>query len=84
MGLPGCITRILKTLEAKDLAKPIALAAKLAGYRPLAGGLVAEGLLDPECMGKIFGGGSPKECLLDCLMIISDLARMSKVGILCP
>ncbi|CAA6654889.1 unnamed protein product [Spirodela intermedia] len=78
VGLPGCILRSLKYVEPKDLARPMAFVAKMAGYRPLAMQLLTEGLLDPQCVRKVFGGGSPKESVLDFLMIISDLARMSK------
>lgn len=66
-------------MDPKDLARPMAFVAKMAGYRPLAMQLLTEGLLDPQCVRKVFGGGSPKESVLDFLMIISDLARMSKV-----
>ncbi|XP_078429456.1 kinase family with ARM repeat domain-containing protein isoform X2 [Wolffia australiana] len=76
--MPGFLIGVLKCLEAKDLPRPVAFVAKMVGYRPLASRLLAEGLLDEQCMGKVLGSGAPKECILDGLMTISDLARMSK------
>lgn len=56
------------------------MVAKMVGYRPLALQLVKEGLLSPNRVQKLLGGQSiPKDAMLDFLMIISDLARMSKV-----
>ncbi|MQM13691.1 hypothetical protein Taro_046612, partial [Colocasia esculenta] len=78
VGLPGCVLRCLKYVDPRDLARPMAFIAKMAGYRPLAVQLLKEGLLDPQSVRKFFGGSSPKEAVIDLLMIVSDLARMSK------
>uniref|UniRef100_A0A1D1XU07 non-specific serine/threonine protein kinase n=1 Tax=Anthurium amnicola TaxID=1678845 RepID=A0A1D1XU07_9ARAE len=78
VGLPTCILRCLKYIEPNDMARPMAFVAKMAGYRPLAMQLLREGLLDPERIRALLRGSSPKEVVLDLLMIVSDLARMSK------
>lgn len=78
MGFPGIILRCLEQLELKDCGKPVALLAKLVGYRPLAV-QVGKGLLDPKKMERLLSCSSPKEIIIDILMIISDLARMDKV-----
>ncbi|KAG0484239.1 hypothetical protein HPP92_008318 [Vanilla planifolia] len=77
-GFPQSILRCLDVLNSKDLAKPIAIIAKMVAYRPLALQLVREGLLSPILARRLLGGSSPKEVVLDFLMIVSDLARMSK------
>ncbi|XP_068647491.1 serine/threonine-protein kinase TIO-like isoform X2 [Aristolochia californica] len=76
-GLPACVISCLEALVAKDLARPVALLAKMTGYPPLARQLVRDGLLDPKKVEKLFGTSSPKMVVLDTLMIVSDLARMS-------
>lgn len=63
----------------EDLARPLAIVAKMVGYRPLASQLLREGLLNPSRVAKLLRGPIAKETLLDFLMIVSDLARMSKV-----
>lgn len=65
----------------EDLARPMAFMAKMVGYRPLALQLVKEGLLNPGRVRMLLDGSLPREALLDFLMIVSDLARMSKVQI---
>ncbi|XP_068652801.1 serine/threonine-protein kinase TIO-like [Aristolochia californica] len=77
VGLPACVLGCLEALEVKDLARPVALLAKMTGYPPVARQLVRDGLLDPKKVGKLVGTSSPKEVVLDTLMIVSDLARMS-------
>jgi hypothetical protein len=63
----------------EDLSRPLAIVAKMVGYRPLASQLLREGLLNHSRVEKLLKGPIAKETLLDFLMIVSDLARMSKV-----
>ncbi|XP_051213518.1 serine/threonine-protein kinase TIO [Lolium perenne] len=78
VGVPGCILRCLDYLNMEDIARPLAIVAKMVGYRPLALKLLREGLLNPCRVAKLLKGPLAKESLLDFLMIVSDLARMSK------
>ncbi|KAF8660732.1 hypothetical protein HU200_057474 [Digitaria exilis] len=78
VGIPGCMLRCLDYVDMEDLARPLAIVAKMAGYRPLALQLLKEGLLDPSRVAGLLEGPIAKEALLDFLMIVSDLARMSK------
>ncbi|CAN6214656.1 unnamed protein product [Urochloa humidicola] len=78
VGIPGCILRCFDYVDLEDLARPLAIVAKMAGYRPLALQLLKEGLLDPRRVAGLLEGPIAKETLLDFLMIVSDLARMSK------
>ncbi|XP_058074020.1 serine/threonine-protein kinase TIO [Magnolia sinica] len=78
VGLPGCILRCLEHVDSKDLARPVAFLAKMISYEPLAIQLHRDGLLDPSRMRKLLEGSIPREVVLDILMIVSDLARMSK------
>jgi len=79
VGIPGCMLRCLDYVDMEDLARPLAIVAKMAGYRPLALQLLKEGLLDPSRVAGLLEGPVAKETPLDFLMIVSDLARMSKV-----
>eukprot|EP01018_Ginkgo_biloba_P027021 Gb_09628 [translate_table: standard] len=72
------ILKCLEHLEAKDLGRPVAFIAKMVSSKTLASELLKEGLLAPSTIGKMLDSASPKEVNLDVLMIISDLARMSK------
>ncbi|KAJ6828856.1 serine/threonine-protein kinase TIO [Iris pallida] len=76
--VPECILQGLDFIDSKDIARPIAFVAKMVGYRPLALQLLREGLLNSSRVRRLLGGSIPKEAVLDFLMIISDLARMSK------
>ncbi|KAH7676526.1 Non-specific serine/threonine protein kinase protein [Dioscorea alata] len=78
VGFPGRILKCLDFIECKDLGRPIAIIAKMVGYRPLALQLLREGLLNPSLVQRVLGGSSPREAVVDFLMIVSDLARMSK------
>ncbi|KAM5557891.1 serine/threonine-protein kinase TIO [Rosa sericea] len=78
VGVPGIILWCLEHLELKDLGRPVAFLAKMIGHRPLAVQLVGKGLLDPTRMRRLLDRSSPKEVMLDVLMIVSDLARMDK------
>ncbi|XP_044964214.1 serine/threonine-protein kinase TIO [Hordeum vulgare subsp. vulgare] len=78
VGIPGCILRCLDYLNMEDISRPLAIVAKMVGYRPLALQLLREGLLNPSRVAKLLKGPLAKETLLDFLMIVSDLARMSK------
>ncbi|VAH41892.1 unnamed protein product [Triticum turgidum subsp. durum] len=78
VGVPGCILRCLDYLNMEDISRPLAIVAKMVGYRPLALQLLREGLLNPSRVAKLLKGPLAKETLLDFLMIVSDLARMSK------
>ncbi|KAF9614670.1 hypothetical protein IFM89_019798 [Coptis chinensis] len=79
VGVPGCILRCLEHVNPKDMGRPVAFLAKMAGHRPLAVQLLGRGLLDPGRVGKLLDASSPQEVILDMLMIMSDLARMDKV-----
>jgi fused-like protein len=68
----------LDHLELKDLVRPVAFLAKMVGRPRLAVDLVSKGLLDPNRMKKLLNQSSPREVILDILMIISDLSRMDK------
>ncbi|KAH0978647.1 hypothetical protein GBA52_005824 [Prunus armeniaca] len=78
VGVPGIILRCLENLELKDVGRPVAFLAKMIGHRPLAVQLVGKGLLDPNRMRRLLDCSSPREVMLDVLMIVSDLARMDK------
>lgn len=82
MGVPSLILRCLEHLEIKDLVRPVAFLAKMVGRPRLAVELVSKGLLDPNRMKKLLNQSSPREVILDILMIISDLSRMDKVSVL--
>ncbi|KAL6286565.1 hypothetical protein ACE6H2_010955 [Prunus campanulata] len=74
--VPGIILRCLEHLELKDIGRPVALLAKMIGHQPLAVHLVCkEGLLEPTRMRRLLDCSSPREVVLDVLMIVSDLAR---------
>uniref|UniRef100_A0A1J3DIF4 non-specific serine/threonine protein kinase n=1 Tax=Noccaea caerulescens TaxID=107243 RepID=A0A1J3DIF4_NOCCA len=78
VGVPTLILRCLEHLDLKDLVRPVAFLAKMVGRPRLAVELVSKGLLDPNRMKKLLNQSSPKEVILDILMIISDLSRMDK------
>ncbi|AAD50043.1 Hypothetical protein [Arabidopsis thaliana] len=78
VGVPSLILRCLDHLELKDLVRPVAFLAKMVGRPRLAVDLVSKGLLDPNRMKKLLNQSSPREVILDILMIISDLSRMDK------
>ncbi|GAV84051.1 Pkinase domain-containing protein/HEAT_2 domain-containing protein [Cephalotus follicularis] len=77
-GVPGITLRCLEHMELKDLRRPVAFLAKLIGHRALAVQLVGKGLLEPNRVRMLLDSSSPREVVLDVLMIISDLARMDK------
>lgn len=79
VDVPGCILCSLEYVDVEDLARPLAIVAKMVRYRPLALQLLKEGLLTPSRVAALLEGPTAKDILLDFLMIISDLARMSKV-----
>lgn len=81
VGVPGIILRCLEHLGLKDSGKPVAFIAKMIGHRPLAIQFVGKGLLHPNRMRILLSASSPKEVILDVLMILSDLARMDKVSL---
>lgn len=72
------ILRCLEHLEVKDIGRPVAFIAKMVSSKTLASELLKDGLLAPSIIEKMLDSASPKEVTLDLLMIISDLARMSK------
>ncbi|CAF2216154.1 unnamed protein product [Brassica rapa] len=78
VGVPSLILRCLEHLDLKDLVRPVAFLAKMVGRPRLAVELVSKGLLDPNRMKKLLNQSSPREVILDVLMIISDLSRMDK------
>ncbi|XP_020416572.1 serine/threonine-protein kinase TIO isoform X3 [Prunus persica] len=74
--VPGIILRCLEHLELKDTGRPVAFLAKMIGHQSLALQLVRkEGLLEPTRMRRLLDCSSPREVVLDVLMIVSDLAR---------
>ncbi len=79
VSVPGCILHCFDHVNMEDLSRPLAIVAKMVGYRPLASQLLREGLLNHSRVEKLLKGPIAKETLLDFLMIVSDLARMSKV-----
>ncbi|KVH88567.1 Armadillo-like helical [Cynara cardunculus var. scolymus] len=79
VGIPGRIIRCLEHVELKDAARPVAFLAKMTVHQSLVVQLVGKGLLDPNMMRRLLDSSSPREVILDILMIISDLARMDKV-----
>ncbi|CAI0412875.1 unnamed protein product [Linum tenue] len=78
VGVPSIILQCLEHVETKDLGRPVAFLAKMAGHKPMAVHLVGKGLLDPNRVRRLLDSSSPREVTLDILMIISDLARMDK------
>ncbi|KAG8649975.1 serine/threonine-protein kinase TIO [Manihot esculenta] len=78
VGVPSIILRCIEHLELKDLGRPVAFLAKMVAHRPLAVQLVGKGLLDPNRMRRLLDNSSPREVMLDAVMIVSDLARMDK------
>ncbi|KAF8116698.1 hypothetical protein N665_0015s0071 [Sinapis alba] len=78
VGVPSLILHCLDHLDLEDSVRPIAFLAKMVGRPRLAVELVSKGLLDPNRMKKLLNQSSPREILLDILMIISDLSRMDK------
>ncbi|PIA49863.1 hypothetical protein AQUCO_01300540v1 [Aquilegia coerulea] len=79
VGVPGCILRCLEHVQLKDTGRLVAFLAKMAGHRTLAVQLLGKGLLEPGRVGKLLDSSSPRDVVLDMLMITSDLARMDKV-----
>lgn len=76
----GPLIKCLKFLDTKDFGKPVSLIVRLVqNSRTLADGLLKEGLLSPALLSKMLDTNSPKEVVLDMLIIVSDLARLSKV-----
>lgn len=69
-------------MELKDLGRPVAFLAKMIGHRPFAIQLIGKGLLNPNMVKRLLDNMSPREVLLDVLMIVSDLARMDEVSFL--
>ncbi|TVU15955.1 hypothetical protein EJB05_39500 [Eragrostis curvula] len=78
VGVPGCLLRCLDYVDIEGVARPLAILAKMVGFRSLAVQLLKEGLLNPSRVAAVLEGAVAKEALLDFLMIVSDLARMSK------
>ncbi|KVI00870.1 hypothetical protein Ccrd_020872 [Cynara cardunculus var. scolymus] len=79
VGIPRRIIRCLEHVELKDAARPVAFLAKMTVHQSLLVQLVGKGLLDPNMMRRLLDSSSPREVILDILMIISDLARMDKI-----
>lgn len=66
-------------MELEDTGRPVAFLAKMVSHKPFVIQLIEKGLLDPIRVRKLLGNSSPREVVLDMLMIVSDLARMDKV-----
>ncbi|GLJ38435.1 hypothetical protein SUGI_0782730 [Cryptomeria japonica] len=78
VGVVAPLLKCLEYLEATDYGRPVALIAKMVSSKTLAVELVKSRLLSPSTIGMMLDSACPKEVILDLLMIISDLARMSK------
>ncbi|CAA0833278.1 Serine/threonine-protein kinase TIO, partial [Striga hermonthica] len=79
VDVPATILHCLDHLELIDLARPVALIAKLSNQQPLAAQLVTKGLLESTRAKRFLNSPCPREVTLDFLMIVSDLARMDKL-----
>ncbi|KAL8142701.1 hypothetical protein V2J09_015733 [Rumex salicifolius] len=79
VGIPTVILHCLDNLDLEDTGRPVAFLAKMASHKPLVHQLIGKGLLSPARVRKLLGNSSPREVILDMLMIISDLSRMDKV-----
>ncbi|KAF3779946.1 Serine/threonine-protein kinase [Nymphaea thermarum] len=77
-SIPRRVLRCLGYVDVRQMGKTVAFVAKMVGYRPLVLQLLGEGLLEEHKMKGLLQDSSPLEVVLDLLMIISDLARMSK------
>ncbi|MCO5586124.1 hypothetical protein L7F22_040064 [Adiantum nelumboides] len=76
----GPLVDCLKLLDIKDFCKPVSLIARLVqNSKSFADGLLKQGFLSSALLAKTLNKDSPKEVVLDMLIIISDLARLSKV-----
>ncbi|KAJ3693415.1 hypothetical protein LUZ60_008895 [Juncus effusus] len=78
VGAPGLILRCLDHMNPEDMVRPMAFIAKMVGFRDLASQLIREGLLNPNRVRVLLTSDIHRDALLDFLMIVSDLARMSK------
>ncbi|KAJ7544459.1 hypothetical protein O6H91_09G079900 [Diphasiastrum complanatum] len=73
------LVRCLELMDASDLGRPMALAARMVqNSKLLAYELVKQGFLAPALMSKMLDASSPKDVVMDALMAISNLARTSK------
>ncbi|CAH1443525.1 unnamed protein product [Lactuca virosa] len=79
VGIPGQIIQCLEHMELKGTARAVAFLAKMSLHRSLVVQVLERGLLDPNKMRRLLDSSSPREVILDILMIISELARMDKV-----
>ncbi|KAB2598887.1 serine/threonine-protein kinase TIO-like [Pyrus ussuriensis x Pyrus communis] len=80
VGVPGIVVWCLGHLDLKDMGRPVAFLAKMVGYQPLAFQIVGKGLLDPKRMRRLLDRSSPREVMLDVLMIIWFLIGYSSYG----
>ncbi|XP_024540198.1 serine/threonine-protein kinase TIO isoform X1 [Selaginella moellendorffii] len=73
------LVRCLEFLSMNDMIRPVAFVSRMVqSSRLLAIDIVKEGLLSPLLMAKMLDPSSPKDVVLDVLMTVSNLARMSK------
>ncbi|XP_024023404.1 serine/threonine-protein kinase TIO [Morus notabilis] len=84
LKLPGvsacCYSLIFGAYGVRRFGRRVAVIAKMISYQPLAVQVVSKGLLDPNQWRRLLDYSSPKEVLPDALMIVSDFARMDKIG----
>lgn len=66
----------------EDIRKPVAFLAKMVSCKAIAICLVRKGMLEAARMRRLLDDSSPKEVILDMLMIVSDLARKDVVSFL--
>lgn len=78
VGLAKRILRCLDILDLSNIVRPTAFVAKMVGYPPLAAHFLREGLLNQNRVRRLLSSSTPKEAVVDSLMVVSDLARMSK------
>ncbi|XP_010692392.2 serine/threonine-protein kinase TIO isoform X2 [Beta vulgaris subsp. vulgaris] len=64
----------------EDIRKPVAFLAKMVSCKAIAICLVRKGMLEAARMRRLLDDSSPKEVILDMLMIVSDLARKDVAG----
>ncbi|KAI5058935.1 hypothetical protein GOP47_0025254 [Adiantum capillus-veneris] len=75
----GPLVDCLKLLDIKDFFKPVSLIVRLVqNSKNFADGSLKQGFLSSALLAKMLNKDSPKEVVLDVLIIVSDLARLSK------
>ncbi|KAH9624398.1 hypothetical protein KSS87_017953 [Heliosperma pusillum] len=76
-GVPTRVLRCADGLELKDTGRVVAFLAKMVSYERLTI-LVGKGILETNRIRRLIDGSSPRDVILNVLMIVSDLARFDK------